>query len=70
MIVRMREANGFNLRMVLEINEELEYIELLVSTRNKPKHTCITKQFKANDFKSALAYYRQQEEFLFGTKEA
>lgn len=69
MILKVRDENGFNISLNLNINNELEYIELTVNVRNKKAHTKQTKTFSASRFSEALAYYRQQEVFLFGNKE-
>ena len=69
MILKVRDENGFNISMNLNINYELEYIELTVNVWNKKAHTKQTKTFSASRFSEALAYYRQQETFLFGAGE-
>ena len=56
MILKVRDEQDFNISMNLNINYELEYIEQ-------------TKTFAASRFSEALAYYRQQETFLFGAGE-
>lgn len=70
MILKVRDENGFNISMRLNINYDLEYIELTVNVRNDRANTMQTKTFSASRFSEALAYYRQQEAFLFGNKEA
>lgn len=70
MILKVRDENGFNISMRLNINYDLEYIELSVNIWNKKAHTKQTKTFTASHFSEALAYYRRQEAFLFGNKEA
>lgn len=69
MILKARDESDFNLSMKLIVNYEPEYIEIIVSAWNKKAHTKTMKQFHANKFSDALAYYRQQEAFLFGNKE-
>lgn len=69
MILKVRDEQDFNISMKLNINYELEYIELTVNVWNKKAHTRQTKTFTANHFAEAIAYYRQQEAFLFGNKE-
>lgn len=69
MILKVRDEQDFNISMNLNINYELEYIELTVSVWNKKAHTRQMKTFSASCFSESLAYYRQQEAFLFGNKE-
>ena len=69
MILKVRDEQDFNISMNLNINYELEYIELTVNVWNKKAHTQQTKTFTASRFSEALAYYRQQETFLFGAGE-
>lgn len=72
MILKVRDEGGFNLSMRLNINYDLEYIEVTVCAQNKKAHTAITRTFNAmnaNNFRDALAYFRQEEAFLFGKKE-
>ncbi len=69
MTLKVRDEQEFNLSMNLNINYDLEYIEVTVTSWNKKAHTVVTKQFGAADFPAALAYYRNQEAFLLGKKE-
>lgn len=69
MILKVRDEQDFNISMNLNINYELEYIELTVNVWNKKAHTQQTKTFTASRLSEALAYYRQQETFLFGAGE-
>ena len=55
MILKVRDENGFNISLNLNINYELEYIELTVNVRNKKAHTKQTKTFSASRFSEALA---------------
>lgn len=61
MTLKVNDTCDFNLSLNLNVNYDLEYIELTVKFWNKKKHTIQTKQFSANDFSQALAYYNQQE---------
>lgn len=69
MILKVRDENGFNISMKLNINYDLGYIELTVNVRNDRANTLQTKTFSASRFSEALAYYRQAETFLFGGEE-
>ena len=69
MILKVRDEEDFNLSMKLDIYYDLEYIEVIVKVWNKKAHKTIMKTFNANHFSEALAYYRRQEEFLFGDME-
>lgn len=69
MTLKVRDEQEFNLSMNLNINYDFEYIEVTVTTWNKKAHTVVKKRFGATDFPAALAYYRNQEAFLFGKEE-
>lgn len=69
MILAVIDERDRNLSMKLDINYELERIEVVVTVWDKGAHTVDTKRFEASEFAAALAYFRQQEAFLFGKKE-
>lgn len=69
MILTVRDEKDFNIRIDLNVNNDFEYIEVTVSVQNKKAHTCITKRFPAEKYSEAPAFYRQQEQFLFGDGE-
>lgn len=68
MILYVNDTTDFNISLKLNIELELEYIEIVVCIHNKKAHTIQTKQFPAQDFSKALAFYRQQEHLLIGSK--
>lgn len=70
MILKVRDEGDCNLRMTLNISYDFEYIEVIVSLRNKKTGKVLTKVFNAADFAAALQFYRQTEEFFFGKEVA
>lgn len=68
MILKVNDTKNFNVSLKLTIDCDLEYLGLIVCSQDKKMHTTLTKQFPAEDFPQALAYYKQQEDFLLGNK--
>lgn len=64
MILKENNNCDFKLRLNLNINYDLEYMDLTVTILNKKKHTMQLKQFAANEFSQALAYYNQQNKMF------
>lgn len=69
MILKVMDEQDFNLCMRLNIDYELGYIEVTVRVWNKKTDKFTTKTFPAAEFAAALAYFRQQKEFFFDSKE-
>ena len=65
MILKIDGDEFYSLIMRLNINYKLEYIEVTVSFTNKINGKQTTKQFAANEFPKALAYYNEIENIMF-----
>lgn len=63
MILKVNDTPVFNLRMMLNINYDLEYIEITISLWNKAKNTKVTKTFPADNFSAALQCYEMLNKF-------
>lgn len=61
MILKVNDAQTANVSMILDINYESKYIEVLVKTWNKVNGAHKLKQFRASDFAEALEYFAQEE---------
>lgn len=59
----MKSSNNdfFEVKLMLIVNYNLEYLECLVVLHNKFNNKNQLKQFEANKFRDALRYYTQQE---------
>lgn len=66
MQLKVCDIDTFNVSMCLNVNYDLEYIDVTVSSWNKVAHTRETKQFKAAEFSDALKYFDRQTKFLIG----
>lgn len=66
MILKVNDTDYANVRMTLDINYDLKYIEVIVSATNKVTHKVNTKVFRANEFDRALAYYNHCKAFMCG----
>lgn len=66
MILKVNDADDFNISMKLEINYDIPYMEILVIVRNKKAHTTKMRQFHCDQLKEALQYFEQTEAFLIG----
>lgn len=60
-VLKLNSNDFFELKLMLVVNYNLEYIECLVVLNNKTNNRSQMRQFDSNRFHDALSYYAQQE---------